>query len=154
MQSKGSSRWHASQKPKFWWHILACIPCVMLLSKTWMYVEMAYSSRKITNSAPLLSSLACNRKWNFVAKAWAFCRQKKNFVAEELKFFANREETFGAEVLKIFAAGRRIWSWSSQVFSNRKNKNLELEQLSILQQEEEIRAELLEHFANEKKKNF
>jgi hypothetical protein len=40
------------------------------------------------------------------------------------------------------------------VFSNRKNKNLELEQLSILQQEEEIRAELLEHFANEKKKNF
>jgi hypothetical protein len=40
------------------------------------------------------------------------------------------------------------------VFSNRKDKNLELEQLSILQQEEEIRAELLELFPNKKKKNF
>jgi hypothetical protein len=40
------------------------------------------------------------------------------------------------------------------VFSNRKDKNLELEQLSILQQEEETRAELLELFANKKDKEF
>ncbi len=80
--------------------------------------------------------------------------EKKHFVADVLKLFQQKEEEFGAEVLKIFGAERRIWSWSSQVFSNRKDKNLELEQLSILQQEEETRAELLELFAKKKKKNF
>lgn len=79
--------------------------------------------------------------------------EKKHFVADVLKLFQQKEEEFGAEVLKIFGAERRIWSWSSQVFSNGKDKNLELEQLSILQQEE-TRAELLELFANKKKKNF
>lgn len=154
MQSNGSSRWCARQKPKFWWHILECIPCLMLLSKTWIYVEMAYSSWKITKSAPLLSSLACNRKWNFVAKAWTFWRQKEELFSWAAQVFCKQR--------------RNICSWCAQVFCNRKKKNLELkcwrfcsrkknlelEQLSILQQEEEIRAELLELFANKKKKNF
>jgi hypothetical protein len=51
-----------------------------------------------------------------------------------------QKEEFGAEAVKCFPTER--------------TRILELEQLSILQQEEEIRAELLELFANEKKKNF
>ncbi len=32
-----------TQKPKFWWRILACVPYLMPLSETWMYAETAYS---------------------------------------------------------------------------------------------------------------
>ena len=32
-----------TEKPKFWWRILACVPYLMPLSETWMYAETAYS---------------------------------------------------------------------------------------------------------------
>lgn len=95
------------------------------------------SSWKITNSAPLLSSLACNRKWNFVAKAWAFWRQK--------------EEIFCSWGAQVFCEQKRnICSWCAQAFCNRKKKNLELKCSRFLQQKEEFGAEAVKCFPTER----